>query len=565
MLKPKRQVERRTPAPRKPKGGARKLVLLLGDDGVILILTAGTRVLKRAFALSPDEMDSGPFREMLRSEPSAPILLLVDLMDQTFVQHNLPPVSSLNVTKLAQRRLERDFSADDLNGFVQMGRSTEGRKEWYYIFASVPNVPPLSRWVERLAELPNPFMGIHLLPMELQPVIPRLGPGGGRKARPAKGEVQPERWHILVSHHKVGGVRQVVLRNGKLVFTRMSQMVGEDAPAVNAGNIEQEISSTKEYLKRLGLGDRAEVYVSVVLAEEVHPHIDTKRIGATLVDVMTPYQFAESLGLAGAVEPNDRFGDIACMVAVARQRRMMMPLQTRYTAQIRQFSQIRQLVRVLGVIAAPLMLAYSGYMFYQGIALNGQIGVQKDQLASLNRTLAGMETKKQELPGELAVINEYSDIHDKLMEETHSPLELVSRMLAVANGRITATKIDFNAQPLSGLGGPASAPPPPPGQEQEQKPAVTIVLSLQFSGYGQDIGAFTTDANAALTVLKTNFPLYKISYSRLPGTYSEEESLTVSFGKDRTKALPDELVVDYTIAGPFPPDPNAAPAAGGPP
>lgn len=560
MLKSRIKAQRSVSPPQaKAKGGAKKYVLMLGDDGAILVLLSGTKVLQRAFAVSWEDMEQGSFRDILKAEPSAPILLLVDLIDQTFVQHNLPPVSSLNVTKLAQRRLDRDFSSDDLNGFVQLGRSSEGRKEWYYIFASVPNVAPLSKWVERLVELPNPFQGIYLLPMELQAVISKLEPDSGKKKAAPKNEPktsEPERWHILVSHNKVGGVRQVVLRNGKLAFTRLSQMVGEDAPAVNAGNIEQEISSTKEYLKRLGLTDSARLFISVVLAEEVHAHIETARIGASAVNLLTPYQFAERLGLDGAVEPGDRYGDIACMVAIARQRKLLMGLHTKYTAQIRQMVQYQQLVRVIGALAIPAMLLYGGYNFYRAIQINGELSVQKDQLNSLNQTLASMNAKGTDLPGDIALINEYAAIYEKLNEQRYRPLELISRLLPAVSSHITAKKIEIGVAEFPGITG-VEAPPPPPGQEQEVKPPVTMTVSLQFTEYGQDIERFTTDANAVLEVLQKNFPDYKVSYSKLPGSYSEQESLKVNIGKEENKALPDELVVDYKLVGPIPKDPNA--------
>ena len=59
------------------------------------------------------------------------------------------------------------------------------------------------------------------------------------------------RWKFLVTHNKVGGFRQVILRDGRAIFTRLTQPVGEVTPAVVAGNIEQEITSTIEYMNRL--------------------------------------------------------------------------------------------------------------------------------------------------------------------------------------------------------------------------------------------------------------------------------------------------------------------------
>jgi hypothetical protein len=43
----------------------------------------------------------------------------------------------------------------------------------------------------------------------------------------------------------------VILKDGRIIFTRLTQPVGELMTDVIAGNIEQEMASTVEYMKRL--------------------------------------------------------------------------------------------------------------------------------------------------------------------------------------------------------------------------------------------------------------------------------------------------------------------------
>ncbi len=65
-------------------------------------------------------------------------------------------------------------------------------------------------------ELPNRFLGVYLVPVEAQDFITAIS-----GALPA--EKDPAQLQILVTHNKVSGYRQVVLKDGVLIFTRLTQ------------------------------------------------------------------------------------------------------------------------------------------------------------------------------------------------------------------------------------------------------------------------------------------------------------------------------------------------------
>lgn len=106
-----------------------RFVLFMGDDGVILILIQGGKVVRRMYAASPEQEHVAPFLELMDANPKAPVYVLVDVIDQSYVRHTLPPVSPLGVNKLVNRRLERDFAPEDINGALPLGREKSGRKE----------------------------------------------------------------------------------------------------------------------------------------------------------------------------------------------------------------------------------------------------------------------------------------------------------------------------------------------------------------------------------------------------------------------------------------------------
>ena len=181
-----------------------KFVLFLGDEGAILVYLQGKKVLRRLFASSPEPANTRSLLEALSVDPKAPVTMLIDMMDQSFVRQTLPPVTQFSVSKLIKRRLDRDFAADDIKGAIILGREKGGRKDWNYMMVSLANTHLLNKWVELIAERPNPFGGIYLLPIEAELYTKTLVEKLGLKSN--------SEWQLLVSHNKVSGFRQVVLQ-----------------------------------------------------------------------------------------------------------------------------------------------------------------------------------------------------------------------------------------------------------------------------------------------------------------------------------------------------------------
>ena len=195
----------------------RKFILTIGDEGTILVVTDGKNMLKRMFINSPASTE---FKDVLAEYPKAPIYILVDVVDQAYIQHTLPPVSSLNIGKLVNRKLAKDFDASDLKAAIPLGREKSGRKDWNFLFVSVRNIPPFSDWVDVISNVPNKFGGIYLLPLEAMNYLKVL------QKHYIDKNTQPSGWQIIVSHNRVGGFRQIVFRNNKIVFTRIAQPIG---------------------------------------------------------------------------------------------------------------------------------------------------------------------------------------------------------------------------------------------------------------------------------------------------------------------------------------------------
>ena len=138
-------------------------------------------------------------------------------------------------------------------------------------------------------DLPNRFQGIYLVSVETETIIKDLERAMG-VAKTGTGS----EWKFFVSHNKVGGFRQVIMRNGRLIFTRMAQPIGESTPEVIAGNIEQEMLSTIEYMKRIGYDAAAGLDIYIVASDNVRAILDKSKFKANLFEIMTPLSWPAS-------------------------------------------------------------------------------------------------------------------------------------------------------------------------------------------------------------------------------------------------------------------------------
>src|SRR5262249_30241251 len=145
-----------------PVSKGAKYVLFLGDEGAILIYLKGNAVQSRQFIPDASEHNLREFKQTLAKNVHAPLVMVIDSMDQSYVQQTLPPVSSLSVNKLIKRRLERDFASSDIKGALLLGREKTGRKDWNFLMVAVEKSPQLTLWLDFIEDLPHRFLGIHL-------------------------------------------------------------------------------------------------------------------------------------------------------------------------------------------------------------------------------------------------------------------------------------------------------------------------------------------------------------------------------------------------------------------
>lgn len=526
--------------------GFKGFILFVGDDGGILVLMQGGRVSKRLYAPSPDPEHIEAFVNLLEEHPSLPIMFLVDMMDQSYVRHTLPPVSPLSINKLVKRRLQRDFAPEDITGALQLGRDKVGRKEWNYLLISIANSALIQQWFDMVLDLPNRFYGVYLVPVESQGFILDLA------AQITRREDEEAQWKLLVCHDKVSGFRQIVLKDNQLVFTRLTQAPAEAEPGVSAMNIEQEVLNTIEYLKRLSYNDQAGLELYVIASQDINNEIDPGNLKLRFVKCFTPYEVADFMGLDQAALSNDRFADVVMAARFGRSSRRLLRLMPAYGQKLDILYKARAVMRY-GAMLLMLFFAYYASNNFMGaddvaeeieMATSEQRTVRK-QLVDAEDTLGSLGADQGDV---LRVATLYrGSVKDKLL-----PLDFVKQLARVTNDKrlIRLFEWDVEEVPVETSGRSRRR-----GEPRQMIDRITAKIEVKIIGHGGDKKRFVNQAHGFLTDLKKTFEGYEVENEPLPGMTSEAERLVLNFddqGVEEERLEDSESIITVTIIGPTP-------------
>lgn len=510
------------PAPRAKKPGStsskpeatnkrKYFCLMIGDEGGILIFMDGAKVVRRLFTPTPQPASTKAMLALMREYPDVPLTLLVDSLDQQYVRQSFPPVSSFSLPKLVKRRMDRDFLPEDIKGYLPLGRDKTGRKEWNFLLIALNRTPAIAEWIELLIELPNEFKGIYLTPTESILYVNTLN------QLTATEGCKP--WQLLVTHNKVSGFRQVVVNEGKLVFTRVTQAMDDSIPAVISGNIEQEITNTIEYLRRLGFQDTMGLDIVVVAASDVNESLDLKRFKLGNAQALSPLDVADLLGFEQAALSADRFGDVVLAASFARQRRRVLRLSTPYMQSLRLLYQAKRGIKIgCSVISACIL-----FLVLQNVV---EIAQQQSSWQTIRDKRKALQPKLEVLTSSVSGLNKnlafksaVVTAYDAYIKDTHLPTEFVEALAKRLSTEERVLSMKWET--------PATAATAAPGAQTTGPHKITV--EIEFRGVYQDIDALAKAEEKFLGDLTAAMPEYTITHNPFPWLSGDKKNMEISF------------------------------------
>lgn len=510
------------------KSGKKCFVLLIGDEGAILIFMHGTKVVRRLFAPSAQPSHSEAMVEIMQANPSVPITLLADVIDQQYVPQTFPPVSPLSVGGLVKRRLDRDFQPEDLKGSLRIGRDAGGRKEWKYLLVALAKTPLISEWLDLILAQPNEMKGIYLVPIEAVNYLAMLSK--------KRSNEKPLSWQLLISHNKVSGFRQVVLHNGKLIFTRVSQAIDDAIPAVIAGNIEQEIINTIEYLKRLEFREISELEATVVVSQDVIDSLDLQRFNFGRASKLNPLDVAETLGLEQAALSADRFGDVVLGAAFGISKKHALRFSNAYIDKLSMLYKARLGIRVGAILLALGLTALAGMSMVTAIENGSSISEAENKFKAMQPDLEKMKRAVDGLNKDIAFKSAIVAAHgayiaaDPKISETLEPIV----PLLGAQSRVVSMAWDLTGTQTNNSAG--ATPSPSAAPAGADKLPLEVKLEIDFTAVGNTVEVVDAAAKRLLEAMKKDLPRYEITTDTFPWRKEESQTERVSLDQSNAKS-----------------------------
>jgi len=520
----------------------RQFVLTIGDDGAVLIYMNGNVLEQRLFITLNSKSDIKKMLALLQTDTSAPLSILMDIIDQSYTQQALPAVSILNIGKLVKRKLEREYPGDYLKGAIRCGRATGARKDWNYIFVACPTVSPLSYWLELVIDLPNQLRGIYLLPVEQGQLVDTIR-GLLYKKKAIKesfafikkfrkhkqepvGQKAEARWQIIITHDKVGGFRQVAYKDGHILFSRLIHSSAETSAEVIAGNIEQEFLNSLEYLRRLSFQEMDGYDITIVTSQEIKQALSMNVLKGNNILLYTPYEIAVQLDIPTAASEGDRFADVVIAAYFAQNKKRILPLHTPESRKLWLLSNLISWISKGMLFMLPVLMLVLLIVGFEIYRVQENINDLSEQKASIVTKWGSMERVGNYSIQETVKISDIVKLYKLLSGNGYSPLPIIADFNVAKGTDALVKNIDWHLNETGVV-----------GSDGKPKATISVVFQVDFINKSSGFEGLFENFDLFIKRIETKFSHYNVEYSRLP------EKITFD---DKNKTIP----ISVTITGP---------------
>jgi cell division protein FtsL len=217
------------------------------------------------------------------------------------------------------------------------------------------------------------------------------------------------RWEVYLSQNKTGGFRQVAYQDGKIIFSRLLNNINDPSPDVVAGNIEQEVANSIEYMSRLSLGSDQEIDVYLILSSDILKYLRKEKIKATNLITYTPHALAEKIKVPEASTEKDKFSDPTVLTALSKVPSKLQTLHTAVTAKVSKTVFAIDFVSTFLVFVIPACLLAILYFASNIIELRGSMSQVKIQAknfeAQLNEQKKTLDSSEEEIKENISAIH----------------------------------------------------------------------------------------------------------------------------------------------------------------
>ena len=322
--------------------GVTRYTLLLSPRAAVLMLTNGKDI--ETSWILPYQSDSfyDTLLGALKRHPFYPLKIVVDSAQLDVRLEALPPVSPWARKQIIDRQRTHFFPKAQLEASSSF-RDSNGK--WMVLHAATPEEAWLQPIFDRFQQISNPIEPLSFLATEWFDFASQVS------VMPQKG------WAFINVLGESFGLRQLILRDGKLVFTRShTDCVPSLAKDDLAARLATHMRSTLDYLPR----------IDAAMASNITPRLYVTEAHSDLADIPAIAELKTQLITIASPKathvPAEWAADIAWLQVAAQEKDAAMPIDTGWLKQIRDGSMKRN-------IAVWVLVIFGGAGIYSGMSI----------------------------------------------------------------------------------------------------------------------------------------------------------------------------------------------------
>lgn len=271
-----------------------KFLLSIGEEGIMLLYFKNNTLNKRYFAKNKNNKVVADLISCLSSDKKVPLYLVLNHVDQNYLLQFIPRVNKMSAYLSAKTKMEHFSRNNDISSMLLVEKLDEN---WCYLFVSSKAKHLIDHWLNVFVEIGSNFKGILMFPIEIVSIAKKIL------------HKDLSNWKIIVAATKTGGYRHVVLKEKKMIFTRLISFTNDNLPGIIAGGIYQEVQNTIQSLTKFGFEKNSPIDLCIIVSEAIKASLSVINFSENSVSILTPYELGKILRAELAISEKDNFCD----------------------------------------------------------------------------------------------------------------------------------------------------------------------------------------------------------------------------------------------------------------
>lgn len=520
--------------------GGKKQVLVVGNDAVQLYVVQNKRISLYAEFSSTEENLGEELKKSFKSIGSS-LTILVDVVEQQYRKEAIPAVSFFDKQKVIDRKLTIAFPQQQMRAAVPLRQKPRDGESMVALFTALSETPLFTTIIGAVIDSEVFLSGIGLLPLEATNLVEKLVKALHERAKTEN----DTRWSVLMTPHKSGGLRQIVIKDGDLALTRMTPL------SVDPRNVTEfteemirEFNATLTYLLRFGYVASDGLDLIMVSSPDVCQKVREYRLPVTHLYPLTPGEAGQLIDIIAVIDHyNITYGEIVHAAWNGVQSKLFVPLVSPI---IKKVKSMRQMAR-----AGIILLCFAiGYLAYVSVTLKIDSMTLESNIAEKNARRVALQHETDELSKKLNTLKHDPEktrvtlsIHDEFANKNMDPEPMFKAIMSqmdrdkvhIKDISIVAEDGVMSPSPTPG-GAPAAQPPGSvpgmgaPGQPaadetpKPPKPSVTMHMTIAFNEE-LTVEDAARETNAFQQRLKTRLPGRDIAVDTMVGNLALDKAV----------------------------------------